>query len=34
MESGDKSSGLNNVDHIKEYANRTFLDGWPMPKHK
>ncbi|WP_254682339.1 hypothetical protein [Marinomonas sp. FW-1] len=23
-----------NVDHIKEYANRTFLDDWPMPKHK
>ncbi|WP_067017397.1 hypothetical protein [Marinomonas spartinae] len=23
-----------NVECIKEYANRTFLDDWPIPKYK
>ena len=23
-----------NVECIKEYANRTFLDDWPVPKYK
>jgi len=23
-----------NVDHIKKYANRTFLEDWPVPKYK
>jgi hypothetical protein len=23
-----------NIDHIKEYVNRTFLDDWPMSNYK